>query len=123
MNYKSILILIMLMAIPCNSYSIQSSESPAITLGVRDANGEYGSYKAVFIVTGIKGQVVQYNKHPVYKTEINGFGDKIIYVNFPKDFAEGALNGTYVWKCLINNRNVANGQFELSVGNLKIKFR
>jgi len=132
MKYYLIIILMIFIILPSISYSmqktesharlVQTSESPAINIGVRAQDGEFGSsYKAVFVVTCIKGPTVQYRGKAEYKIEKRGSGSDWLYVAFPKDFASDALAGTYAWKCLINNKDAASGQFVLSYDGLKIK--
>lgn len=93
----------------------QQSESPSVSLGVRDKNGQVGSYTGVFMVTGPNGKTL------TARTRVTGsdWG----FVTFPDDFNSASqspgeigyvLDGKYSWVCTVNGSPAIKGRFEYS---------
>lgn len=85
----------------------QSSTSPHVRIGVRNAFGNHniGSYTAQFVITGPDGR--QYKATRVVK------GDDWGYVFFPNDFnAWWGRGNKYTWSCRVHGKVIAQGTFE-----------
>jgi hypothetical protein len=82
----------------------QQSQDMNVELGVRDKFGNSVQYEAYFVVTK-DGQF--FRKKMLVKKDAWGF------VYFPKDFNVNVKPGMYQWKCLVDNKKVASGKFNL----------
>ena len=88
------------------------STSAFIQLGVWDKSGVSKSNKATFIVTEPSGKQ--------YKAERSESLDDWVYVSFPQDFSSYPDNisvyTNYSWKCIVDGKNVAGGNFKFGNG-------
>lgn len=97
-------LLLLLLCILSIGATWQQSQDGTIELGVRDKFGELKNYDAEFIVKG-NGKKYQIIKHIK--------GDEFGTVYFPKDFKTTGIPGKYTWKCTVNNKEVASGDFKI----------
>jgi hypothetical protein len=88
----------------------QQSQSPSVTLGIRDKYATLGTYNALFVITDSKGNKIQ-------KT-ISVKGDANAGINYPDDVAVfpeyWKMSGNYSWICIVNRRIVARGRFSIT---------
>ena len=88
------------------------STAAFIQLGVWDKSGVSKTNKATFIVTEPSGKQ--------YKAERSEPLDDWVYVTFPNDFSPYLDNTSvymsYSWKCIVDGKTVANGNFKYGNG-------
>ena len=89
-----------------------ATQSAVVQLGVYDKNlvlGEPRDYEAIFVVTGGDGK--QYKSLRKAAPE-----DTWVYAGFPYDFdnfpANSNVHSTYSWKCTVEGKTVAGGEFQ-----------
>ncbi|HEY3352748.1 MAG TPA: hypothetical protein VGQ83_05840 [Polyangia bacterium] len=91
-----------------DTVSWQKSVAVSIELGVRDKEGQLGSYEARFVAEGPKKTL----REATTRVQGDAWGS----VTFPKDFKpEGYLpDGKYTWKCVVKGKVVTKGHFAFS---------
>jgi hypothetical protein len=85
------------------------SQAATVKLGVWDKFGDPKNYTAMFVVTAPNGK-----ENRVQKRVAPDGG--WVYVSFPDEFEGGAPDystfTSYKWKCIVDGKVVANGQFQ-----------
>lgn len=97
---------LMLFSIPAYAApSWQQSSSHSVQLGIRDKFGDMRAYTAQFVVYG-PGKEYKLTQH----VKQDSWG----YVYFPQDFTAISTPGHYTWQCMVNNKIVGNGEFDVA---------
>jgi hypothetical protein len=85
----------------------QYSAAPVAKLGIRSKDGRSSDKFTVVCVVNAP------DEHQ-YRAQKNVVGDSWAYMLFPDDFQTWAKPGPYTWKCLVDSKEVATGDFEFT---------